>query len=417
MPVRSRTRLTKRIVDEMPPGQTIWDSEVRGFGVRRQLVDRSYVVKCRVNRRQIFITLGKHGAPLTVEQARKKALITLAKLLNGDTPSPQDDHDPDELSVKGFCDRYLSDHAEQHKKPRSISSDRSLIRNHIIPLLGDLRISAVTRLHIESLRNDVLVGKTAPIDPKAKQLSQKGGQPVRGGPGVANRCLTLLSKMFNLAEDWELRPQNSNPVRRIKRYREQRRERFLSNVEIKKVGQAISQLELKGSLSFSAASLLRLLLLTGARVGEMTTLQWSYVYLDKAILALPDSKTGRKIIRLCKPALSILESMPAINDSPFVFPGQSPERHIVNIQKPWKRVCKTAGIGNVRIHDIRHTFASVAAGQGTSLLTIGALLGHNSPATTSRYAHLGNDHVASANESIGNELHELLEAPQEFISS
>lgn len=145
MASRSRTRLTKRIVDDMQPGQTIWDSEVRGFGVRRQLVDRSYVLKCRINRKQVFVTLGKHGAPLTVEQARKKALVTLAKLLNGDTSSGDDDNKPDELSVASFCARYLSDHAEPHKKPRSISSDRSLIRNHIIPLLGRLNLTAVRR--------------------------------------------------------------------------------------------------------------------------------------------------------------------------------------------------------------------------------------------------------------------------------
>lgn len=413
MAARSRTRLTKRIVDDMQPGQTIWDSEVRGFGVRRQIVDRSYVLKCRIERKQIFVTLGKHGAQLTVEQARKKALVALATLLRGDTPSRTENHEPDELSVALFCTRYLSDHAEQHKKPRSISSDRSLIHNHIIPLLGSIHMAAVTRQHIEGLRNDVLVGKTAPADRKAKQLSQRGGQPVRGGAGVANRCLTLLSKMFNLAEDWGLRPQNSNPVRRIKRYREQRCERFLSFDELSRIGSALDDCQNSGRIDIYAATAIRLLVLTGARLNEVLSLEWSWVDLNRRLLLLPDSKTGRKAIKLSQPAIDVLTATPRLELNPFVIVGARPGRHLVNLQKPWQRICDTARVEKVRLHDLRHTFASIAASQGNSLPTIGALLGHRSSLTAARYAHLQQDHVVAANDAVGTALSAALKSKKD----
>jgi integrase len=283
-----------------------------------------------------------------------------------------------------------------------------LIRNHIIPLLGSLHLTAVTRQHIEGLRNDVLVGKTAPTNPRAKQLSQKGGQPVRGGPGVANRCLTLLSKMFNLAEDWSLRPQNSNPVRRIRRYREQRSERFLSFDELRRIGSALAACEKAGGIDIYASLAIRLLLFTGARLNEILSLQWSWVDLDRRLLILPDSKTGRKVIRLSEPAIAVLKDTPRLALNPYVIVGARPGQHLVNLQKPWQRVCEAACVDRVRLHDLRHTFASIAALKGNSLPTIGALLGHRSSSTAARYTHLQQDHIAAANDEIGKALSEAM---------
>ena len=399
MSSRSRTKITKRIVDALEPRQTIWDSEIRGFGVRRQVLERSFIIKARQNGRQKFITIGKHGSTLTVEEARKKAIVALARMQSGGELA---DPMAEQTTVDAICTRYLREHALPHKKPRSAESDRQIIRNHISPLLGNRPITSLARSDIEQFRNDVFAGKTAPKNPRAQQLLQKGGRPVRGGPGVANRALALLSKIMNITEDWGVRPQNTNPVRRIKKYREQSKERFLTDVELGRLGVAISTLLGRDEISPFVASIIRLLLLTGARVSEMQTLKWEFVDFHRRVITLPDSKTGRKTIRLSTPALAILHGLPRLHNNPHVFPGQKNAKPVVNLRKPWKRICTLAELADVRLHDLRHTFASVAAMQGNSLLTIGALLGHGSASTTARYAHLQNDHISEANQTTAN---------------
>lgn len=292
MSVRSRIKITKRIVDALGPGETVWDSEIRGLGVRRQVLDRSFIVKARHNGRQKFITLGKHGSTLTVEEARRKALLVLARIQSGSDLANAAD---EQITVDDICMRYLNEHALPHKKPRSAESDRQLIKNHVSPLLGHRTIVSLTRADIEQFRNDVFKGKTAPKYPRAQQLLQKGGRPVRGGPGVANRAVTLLSKIMNLTEDWGVRPQNTNPVRRIKKYREQKKERFLSNAELTRLGVSISRLLKQNQINPFMAAIIRLLVLTGARVSELQTLRWDYIDFERRVITLPDSKPAERL--------------------------------------------------------------------------------------------------------------------------
>ncbi len=405
MPKRQRHKITKRIVDALEPGQAVWDTEIIGFGVRRQVSRRTYVLKTTLNRQQKYMSIGTHGSPWTVETARREAIRLLTDVRRGIDPTL-----PTIIigtpTVSELCHRYLTEYAI-NKKPRSEYSDRRLIHNHIMPLLGSKLILGISKPDIESFRDAVRSGKTAPRDPKAVQRSQRGGLPVRGGTGVANRCLTLLSKMFNLAEDWGLKPQNSNPVRRVKKYREFKKERFLSHDELARLGKVLKDAEQHRTNPFAIAAV-RLLIFTGARLNEILTLRRDWVHLDRRIIVLPDSKTGRKCIRLSEPAIEILRSLPSVENNPFVICGREIGAHIINLQKTWARLRSVAGIMDVRLHDLRHTFASVAMESGHSLEVVGSILGHKTIQTTSRYAHFRQDHVSNANDQVGQRLSDLL---------
>ncbi|WP_245439248.1 tyrosine-type recombinase/integrase [Microvirga aerophila] len=302
-----------------------------------------------------------------------------------------------------MCERYLQEHARQHKKPRSIQTDESNIRNHILPLLGALPVSEVTQADIDRFKRAVRNGETA-TPGASRSTSFHGGAVVAGGPGIANRCVSLLSKMFNLAERWGWRSAGANPTRHIEKYREAKRERYLSLEEIERLGAAFYTAEIEGSESLYALSALRLLLLTGARLSEILSLQWEWIDLTKQMIRLPDSKTGQKLIFLNKPAIQVLERVPRTNGNPHVICGNRPSAHLVNLQKPWQRICATSGLEGVRLHDLRHSFASAAVNSGLTLPMIGKLLGHKRTETTARYSHLADDPIRIANDHVGKSI-------------
>jgi len=231
-------------------------------------------------------------------------------------------------------------------------------------------------------------------------------------PYQANRIIAVLSKMFSFAEQRGLVPDGTNPCRRIEKYREQARDRFLTQAEIVRLGQALTQAEDKQATSPHVIAAIRLLLFTGARLSEILTLRWEHVDLERAMLFLPDSKTGRKAITLNTPACDVLRSMPRLEGNPWVIAGHKHGEHLVNMQKPWRAIRKSAALEDVRIHDLRHTFASIAAASGASLPIIGKLLGHGQAATTERYAHLGADPVRMAGEQVGSRLAAVASAPK-----
>ena len=211
MPKRSDIAITKTKVDALLPGQQIWDSQIVGFGIVANRNSKSYKLKYYFNGRQRMLTIGLHGSPFTVQAAREKAMAALVQLKSGIDPA--DEKKLVGQTVSDLCDEYLLKHANVNKKESSAHEDATNIKNHVKPLLGAKRLKDITAIDIEHFKFDVQQGKTAPKDPRLVQLAQKGGKPVTGGKGVANRCLSLLSKMFNLAELWGYRTQNSNPVR------------------------------------------------------------------------------------------------------------------------------------------------------------------------------------------------------------
>jgi integrase len=222
-------------------------------------------------------------------------------------------------------------------------------------------------------------------------------------PYQANRVLAFLSAFFNWAEKHGLRPDGSNPCRHVEKYREGQRERFLSQAELGRLGDALREAE-KDKCSPWVIAAIRLLTFTGARRNEILTLRWEHVSEERECLMLPDSKTGRKAIHLNAPALALLQSVPRLEGNPYVICGEKAGRHLVNLEKPWRRIRAAAKLDDVRLHDLRHSFASVAASGGQSLVVIGKMLGHSKATTTARYAHLADDPVKAASNAVGRQI-------------
>jgi integrase len=378
-----RVKITKRMVDAVVPPtageMNLWDSEVPGFSLRvRSTGSRVYVVEYR-NRtqRKRRVTLGRHGR-LTVEQARDLARQVLAAVARGEDPAEERQESRSAPTFDELASRYLEQHAAPKKKPSSTAADARVLRLYLLPSLGRRKVAEVGLKDIASLHN-----------------------AMRDKPVQANRTLALLSKMFSLAERWGLRPPNSNPCRGIDRYPEKRRERFLSGAELARLGAVLDEEERHNLFVVLA---IRLLLLTGARRNEVLTLRWSQVNLERSALRLPDSKTGAKVIPLGPTALELLVTAPRLEGNPYVIPGRRVNGRLVGIHRPWVRIREKAGLGDIRLHDLRHSFASVGAAAGLGLPVLGAILGHGHPATTARYAHLADDPRRAAAARISDEI-------------
>jgi integrase len=408
-------RLSLRVVEDLAPGQIVWDTQVRGFGIRCQRAKKIYILKAAIAGRQRWFSIGEHGAPWTPDLARKEAQRLWGEIRSGTNLAALREARRTRPTIADLCDRYLDEHAREHKKPSSAYLDERNIENHIKPLIGKLFVDEITRADVDGFKRAAKDGQTRKLG-LSRRTSFRGGAVVRGGGIVANRCLALLSKMFNLAEVWGWRPEHSNPVRHIEKYHEPRRERYLSADEFARLGDALAAAAAEGTESTFAIAAIRLLILTGARLGEILQLKWAYVDLAQSALRLPDSKTGRKTIWLNPPALEVLASIPRIDDNPFVFAGQREKSHLVNMQKVWKRICRRAGIGNARIHDLRHSYASVAVASGVGLYLTGKILGHARSVTTERYAHLADDPVRQANDLIGKRIQDAMTAPAKRIA-
>ena len=217
--------------------------------------------------------------------------------------------------------------------------------------------------------------------------SRPAGQTLSGQPDARG----AIQDVFNLAEVWGWRPDGSNPCRHVKRYKEHKRERFLSPEETERLGQVLRDAEEEMP---SAVAAFRLLLLTGCRMSEIRDLRWEYVKDD--CIELPDAKTGGRVVPLGPEARAVLSSIPRDEDNPWVIAGRLPGSHLTDLQRPWRRIRKQAGLEGVRIHDLRHSFASRALALGESLTMIGKLLGHTQVQTTARYAHLARDSIQTA---------------------
>jgi len=370
-------------VEALRPGETVWDDRVIGFGVRRQKRGVSYIVKARLKGRQKLLAIGRHASPWTPDTARREAQQLLAQVARGIDPVERKRQQRAKRSLDKLWEVFVQEHVSK-LKPRTQRDYSDRYRRLISPTLGRKPLADITREDVIALHR------------KLQHI-----------PRTANFCLAILSKLMNWAEAKGLCPQNSNPVRGIRKYPENHRERFLSTEELERLGEALDE-ELREHGDIYAVAAIRLLILTGARLGEITTLRWEYVDLDRGLLLLPDSKTGKKAIVLNAAAREVLEQLPRLHGNPHVICGHKEGSHLVNLQKPWGRIRKRAGIDDVRIHDLRHTFASLAARKGGSLPRIGALLGHSQMQTTQRYAHLIVDDVRQLAETVGDELADMV---------
>lgn len=382
-------KLTKRQVDAAEIQESdyfIWDEELAGFGLRVLPSGRKvYIVQYRVGRRSRRISLGQ-SAVLTCEQARTRAIAALAAVRAGDDPAAKRDADRRAITVKELADRFDKEHVAVRVKESTAKGYRRLLERTILPALGRLRVTEVTRVDIARLHHDQ-----------------------RHIPYEANRCLEVISKMFSLAEMWGLRPDGSNPRKHIKKYAEEKRERFLSPGELKRVGEVLREMETEGIELPSAIAAIRLLILTGCRLGEIMTLKWSYLDIGAQALRLPDSKTGAKVVHLGQPAFEVLTKIERVEKNPWVIVGTKPGARLTDLQPFWQRVRARAGLKDARIHDLRHTFASTAVASGQGLPMIGKLLGHTQVQTTARYAHLAADPVKLAANNVSGEIAAILD--------
>jgi integrase len=386
-------RITKRVVDAAEPDgrdRVLWDDEIKGFGLRiRPSGVKVYLVQYRAGHgrqaRTRRYTIGKHGSPWTPDAARREAKRVLGLVAAGTDPGGerQEQRSAEKAAptVREAAERWLAEHVEAKRKPRTAVEYRRLLDKNILPTLGDKKIAALKRADVAKLHDTN-----------------------RHAPYVANRCLAVLSSMANWAEVRGLRPEHSNPCHKIEKFKEQGRERFLSARELQRLSRALDRAERSKAVSAWAVAAVRLLVFTGARLSEILTARWQWVDLAGGTLALPDSKTGKKVIHLNAPASAVLSALPRVPGNPYVICGVRPEHHLVNLEKPWLRIRKAALLPDVRLHDLRHSFASVAVSGGATLPLIGALLGHMQPSTTQRYSHFAADPLKAAAEQIGERL-------------
>lgn len=394
-------KLTKRSVDVIlaagvPVGQSelyAWDADIPGFGMRVKASGvASYLIQYRnkFGRSRRF-TLGR-CAVLTPEEARRKAKLLLASVLAGGDPADERSGVRNDLTIAELCDVYLAEGCGS-KKPGTLSMDRSRIERHVKPLLGHIKVGALNRAAVERFSLDVANGKSA----RDQKTASRGRSIVRGGKGVATRTLGMLGAIFQFAVNRGLRP--DNPVRGVRKFADGKKERFLLPSEYLRLRQALDACEDEGA-NRSAVNAIRALVLTGCRKQEILRLTW--VEIDKAnsCLRLLDSKTGAKVVPVGPGAIEFLEGLQRVKDCPWVFPRADAKGPLVGLQKVWERVRKRAGLPDVRIHDLRHSFASMGAATGEGLLMIGKILGHQHAATTARYAHMADDPLKAAADRI-----------------
>ena len=379
-------KLTKRIVDAAdirPADYFIWDDDLPGFGLRVMPSGRKgYMVQFRAGRRSRRMSLGPSSV-LTCDQARTRAMAIIAAAKGGDDPAAKRDAERQAVTVKELAKRFDEEHIAIRVKATTGKGYRRLLEKTILPAIGNLRITDVTRADIAKLHHDQ-----------------------RHIPYEANRCLEVVSKMFTLAELWGLRPDGTNPRKHIKKYPEEKRERFLSPAEMRRVGEVLRDMEAEEIELPSAIAAVRLLMLTGCRLGEIMNLKWEHVDLAGRALRLPDSKTGAKVVHIGQATVDVLSKIAKTPKNPWVIVGTLPGARLSDLQPFWQRVRARAGLKDARIHDLRHTFASTAVASGQGLPMIGKLLGHTQVQTTARYAHLAADPVRLAADAVSGQIAE-----------
>lgn len=397
-------KLTKRFVDSIRSNgrdQVFWDDEVKRFGLRILPTGiKTFVLQYRnAQGRTRKLALGRVGE-LTPEEARTKALKHRASIKDGADPSAERKSRRGDVTIGDLVETYLSDGpaAKPAKKASSWTTDASNLRRHVVPLLGRRHLATLTQADVQRFQRDVTAGKTKA---DVRTGKKRGRAIVEGGAGTAARATAVFSAMLQWAVEQGCRP--DNPAKGVTLNKLPKRERFLSAEELGRLGDALREAESDG-VNRQGLDIIRLLVLTGARRNEIEALHWEYIAFDRGVARLPDSKTGAKSIPLGAPALTLLADIARQDGVRWVFPGVRGKGHFTGLSKIWREVARRARLGGVRVHDLRHGFASVAVANGTSLYLVGKVLGHTQAATTSRYAHLDIDPVRAVADQTSRHL-------------
>lgn len=380
------TKITVRSVAALRPEAAdtwMWDDEVKGFGVRvKPSGTGSFVVQYRTKeggqtRRYV---LGRVGV-MQPEQARQDAKEVLVLVSRGEDPSETRKAARKAVTVAEVAEKFLTEHAERKRKTSTANGYRWLYERAIKPSLGSVVLRGLSRERVSRWYGDL-----------------------HSTPILANRALALLSSICSWAVVNGYRPDTPNPTKGIERHRETSRERFLTAGEFGRLGDALRVAEETKAEPAAAINAIRTLAISGMRLSEVLNLRWSEVSKERRLLELADSKTGKKTVSLTAPMLQILDSVEKVQGNPYVFVGRKAGHPFVGLRRVWERMCKAAEIEGVRIHDLRHSAASVGAASGFSLLLLGKLLGHSHAATTAKYAHLAADPVRTAAEHVANQI-------------
>ena len=378
------TSISRRTVEALPVGEreaVFWDHELSGFGVRVYPSGRKvYLVQTRSGGKSKRVTIGRHGV-LTAEQARRKAAQVIASIKAGEEPvRPQSPPDAGP-TIAEVAERYMKEHVAVRCKPSTAIGCRYALDKYLLPAFGARALGSIGREEVATLQYGL--HKT---------------------PIMANRVVDMLSRLFNMAEAWAIAPEGGNPCRFVQKYKERSCERFLSEEEFRRLGRVLDDVEAEGKVSPSAVAAIRLLMLTGCRRGEIVTLRWEDVDLEAGELRLRDAKTGARQVALSPAAVRVLSGIPRVADTPWVIAGRKPGTRLANLNASWLVVRARAGLDDVRLHDLRHSFASRALALGESLSMIGKLLGHRKVQTTARYAHLAQDSVKASAARVAESL-------------
>ena len=367
------TTISRRTVEALPAGErevVFWDHELSGFGVRvYPSGTKVYLVQTRSGGKSRRITIGRHGV-LTAEQARRKAAQLIASIKAGEEPARSQSPPDAGPTIAEVAERYMKEHVAVRCKRSTARACRCTLDRYLLPAFGARPLGTIGREEVAALQ--YRLHKT---------------------PTMANRVVDLLSRLFNMAEAWDVAPDGGNPCRFVQKYKERSRERFLSEEEFGRLGRVLDELEAEGKVSANAVAAIRLLMLTGCRRGEIVTLRWEDVDLEAGELRLRDAKTGPRQVALSPAAVRVLSAIRRHADNPWVIAGRKPGTRLANLNASWLVVRARAGLEDVRLHDLRHSFASRALALGESLSMIGKLLGHRKVQTTARYAHLAQDSV------------------------
>lgn len=410
-------KLTKRVVDDESPRKApyfVWDSEVRGFGLRifptgRKAFYVDYRNEVGARKR---MKLGDYGK-LTPDEARRMAMATLGEAVKGDDPLIERQTRRASLTVADLCDRYLEAAQKglilgkrgRSKKASTLATDKGRIARHIIPLLGRKIVKDLTPADVAKFIRAVAAGETATVE---KTGRPRGKAIVEGGAGTAARTAGLLGGILTYAVSEGIIPHN--PARGVKRPADGQRTRRLTPEEYGRLGKALREAGIDPE-SWRGAAGVRLLALTGARLGEIVNLRWSEIDGDGQALRLADSKEGASVRPIGRAAMNVLDAMPSKGGA-YVLPGPSATTYAA-LPAFIERVAKRARLEGVTAHTLRHSFASVAGDLNFSDATIGQMIGHAKNTVTSKYVHRLDEVLVGAADRVAGEIDAAMRAGED----
>ena len=382
MPRRQELTINKRTADSLRVGDrdaVFWDRALPGFGLRVYPSGlKNYIVQSRGPGGSKRVTLGSHGK-ITPDAARAQAAKAIDRIKRGEEPIPPPPvPDP---TMADLAERFMRECVVSRCAQTTVESYRCSLDRHVLPAFGNMPVREVGRKEVTELH-----------------------YAMRHQPCAANDAIKIMARLLSLAMESGLREHGTNPCKAVKKYRTSPRERFLTDAEYRTLGRTVAEMEGKGKLSSPAAAAIRLLVLTGCRRNEVLELQWNDIDRTAGELRIREGKTGGRMVPLTTEVQKVLDGIPRVTGNPWVIPGAKPGSHLKNISLPWLAVRAEAKLDGVRLHDLRHSWASRALALGESLSMIGKLLGHNRIETTARYAHLAQDAERLSADRVGGSI-------------